>query len=235
MEHSSLMLNNVSFRFSAHSPDFFKNLQARFPAHTLNIIYGQNGAGKSTLFKIISGAIEPTQQVTGTLVLHDQSYSITNDEKQNQAFAPYIGLVQQVSATMLAPSFTVKQNLQCAKLPKFPGLRSLQSVADVQVFEKLRPFMDKPVEQLSGGQQQLLAITMVLQNNPAVLLLDEPTAALDPKNAQMVLAFLQTIAAKTSTIIIIISHDRALAELYKKDAYKLYEDEETGMRMLAKV
>jgi ABC-type lipoprotein export system ATPase subunit len=86
--------------------------------------------------------------------------------------------------------------------------------------------LKKNVQQLSGGQKQILAIMMALQKPTQILLLDEPTAALDEKNTHMVIQFLNTLAQERNLIIIIITHDKELTQTYahnrtitiKKDA-----------------
>src|SRR5581483_218231 len=74
--------------------------------------------------------------------------------------------------------------------------------------------MTTPAHLLSGGQRQILAIMMALQKPTRVLLLDEPTAALDNDNAQQVMAFLENITAELNLITLIICHDKELVVTY---------------------
>jgi ABC-type lipoprotein export system ATPase subunit len=79
--------------------------------------------------------------------------------------------------------------------------------------------LDKPVYQLSGGQKQLLAILMLLQKPTELLLLDEPTAALDPQRSTQLMQFLKTVAHERDIPVVMISHDQEITS----DADAIYE------------
>ena len=81
--------------------------------------------------------------------------------------------------------------------------------------------LNVPVENLSGGQRQILSILMCLQKPTSILLLDEPTAALDTKNAQLVMSLLKTLQQEKNMLILMICHDPELLEYSEHNAVKL--------------
>ena len=131
-----------------------------------------------------------------------------------------VALVHQKFDLMLADQFSFADNLRLASLSSHPSLKPLSN------FNRLPDFvqnfalpLNQQVNELSGGQRQLLAILMTLQKPIDVLLLDEPTAALDTTNAVMVIDFLKTLAAKSNLIVVIISHDKELIDSYASHGY----------------
>ncbi len=222
-----LRLENLSFRFSPASPHFFKNIEIEFSPHKLNFIQGKNGSGKSTLFRIMQGQIAPQEEISGVFHFNDQIFTITNNESSNRSFGSSVALVHQNVTVMIADQFTFEQNLQYAAMPKYPGLSALSKLKSLPPFvETLGLDYAKPVDRMSGGQKQILAILMALQKDTRILLLDEPTAALDEKNANLIMHFLQELAKTTNILIIIISHDQQLMSSYKElSAFFLVEED----------
>lgn len=211
------LLDDMTFFFPHAKKPFFEGLTLDCPAGKLHFIQGKNGSGKSTLFRILHGTILPGEKLTGTFGLGKEK----------------IKMVVQDTDDMLADQFTVEQNLQCARLPLYPGLGALSSAYDfASLMEEFGLKTTQVVSQLSGGQRQILAIIMELQKPTEVLLLDEPTAALDPKNASMIMDFLKSLALKHNLVVIIISHDAELQNTYCSGSrFELYQ-EDSGIRKL---
>jgi ABC-type lipoprotein export system ATPase subunit len=90
----------------------------------------------------------------------------------------------------------------------------------------------KKVDELSGGQKQILAILMALQKPTKLLLLDEPTAALDPKNAHMVMQCLQKLAQELDITVLIISHDKELVLAYAPGYYFEITQDDNDVRTI---
>lgn len=143
------------------------------------------------------------------------------------------GLIEQDIGAMLADQLSVEENLKLAMMRKHPGFTALPKVGPLPDFvAQLGIDQKKPVYVLSGGQRQIVGILMMLQKAKKILLLDEPTAALDEENAQQVLSFLDTIATKTETIILIISHDKELVKQYCQGSYyKIFENPDGSRSM----
>ena len=143
-------------------------------------------------------------------------------------------MVQQKFDLMIADQFTFGQNLQIANLPEYPFFAPLPAHKPLpKLVERFGINSNTPAYLLSGGQRQILSILMVLQKHTKILLLDEPTAALDEKNAQMVMLFLQELIITTPITILIICHDKDLVHEYAtKHYYELEVDEKTMVRSI---
>lgn len=227
---NALELQNISFKFKSNAPDFFKNLHATFPAHAIHYIKGKNGAGKSTLFRLIQGITHPYELLEGTTIINGTPVSLFTGMPP----ITQIKMVPQNFDRMIANQFSFIQNLQFANMPAYPSVQPLPA------YKPLPPFLDRfginlhqPVSLLSGGQRQILAILMALQQPTDILLLDEPTAALDEKNSQLTMAFLHDLIHSSPITIIIISHDRELIDTYATAGYyELSVDPTTQSRVL---
>lgn len=229
-----MKIKNLSFKFTKNSEYFFKDLTINFESNQLNFLQGKNGVGKSTLFNIVLGNTEYNTQLQGIIEIKDHAYEIQNNKVSNE-LSKQIKLVQQQFDRMLAHNFSFNENLQLASLPAHPKLCSLPQPPNLPaMIENLNIGVDTPVKLLSGGQRQILAICMALQKPTNVLLLDEPTAALDEKNANMVLTFLQQLTQERELTILIISHDKELVTRYAKHGY-FHMVEEDGIRRIEKI
>jgi ABC-type lipoprotein export system ATPase subunit len=237
MNQKVLKIKNVSFKFNAQSPFFFKNLSVDFAMGTMHIIRGQNGVGKSTLLKILQGKLNVGEQLSGTFCFGADSFQVDSDKKIDQTCFKHVALVQQKFDLMLADQFSFTHNLQCANMPEFPTLGRLPEHKSLpELIQRFGIDINKPVKFLSGGQRQILAILMALQKVPSVLLLDEPTATLDEQNADMVMQFLTGLIASTGLTVLIICHDKELVARYAPNGYfEMSHDDVTGLRFLKPV
>jgi ABC-type bacteriocin/lantibiotic exporter with double-glycine peptidase domain len=228
----ALKLNQVDFKFSEENPFFFYNVSVSFPAQKIHFIRGQNGAGKSTLFKILQGRLEQKEIIAGSIELHGARHNFS--EARVASFVGQIKLVQQKFDLMLADRFSFIENLRCANIGVHPNFTRLPDHQPLPAFiARFCINHDVPVKMLSGGQRQMLAILMALQKPTKVLLLDEPTAALDEQNAKMVMQFLDELVKATGITVLIICHDREIVETYASEGYyEIVVDEKTKLRSL---
>ena len=165
-------------------------------------IVGTSGSGKSTLLNQLAGLEKPTR---GTVKIKGELISKMS-EKQLAVFRQkHIGFVFQ-SYNLIA-ELTVQENIRVvADIAEHP-LALAELMEDLGLSRHAKHF---PSE-LSGGQQQRCAIGRALIKNPAILLCDEPTGALDSASAREVLAILEQINRKYHTTVIIITHNEAVA------------------------
>jgi ABC-type lipoprotein export system ATPase subunit len=225
-------IHNVSFKFSDSQPCFFQDISLSFSPGHIHGIVGKNGSGKSTLFRILQAEVEAGERVAGIFIIGTDTFNMS-DAHTRQVVAGHVKAVVQEVNAMLATEFTVLENLQCAQLSEYPRLCTLPTVRDVSAI--LSRFSIDPnayISQLSGGQRQIVAILMMLQKSTSVLLLDEPTAALDETNARIVMQCIQELAQDQQLVIVIISHDKELVDTFVSGTLVEIQQQKDGTRVL---
>lgn len=169
-------------------------------------IVGQSGSGKSTCMNIIGCLDVPS---SGTYLLDGHDVGKMNKNQLAEIRNRMLGFIfQQYN---LLPKLSLLENVEVplmyAGIPKAERRRRALEVLDrVGLADKIR---NKP-NQLSGGQQQRVSIARALAGNPAVILADEPTGALDSHTGREVLAMLQKLHAAGNTVVL-ITHDNSIA------------------------
>ncbi|MGX7023788.1 ABC transporter ATP-binding protein [Vagococcus hydrophili] len=171
-------------------------------------ILGGNGAGKSTLFNSISGNLHLT---SGEIKINDTLITHMSEEKR----AKYIGRVFQDPKMGTAPRMTVSENLLIASLrgqKRGFSLRKLGNKKELfyelcqTIGNGLENHLDTPAGNLSGGQRQALSLIMSTLQKPTLLLLDEHTAALDPKTAKQLMTLTSQIIEDNDLTCLMITH-----------------------------
>lgn len=183
------------------------------PGEVVGLI-GPSGSGKSTLLKALGAVIDPSggRMTLGDEVIYDNGWKITDLRALRR---DKIGFVFQ--APYLIPFLDVTDNV--ALLPMLAGVpnnesrqraRELLKALDVEHRAAAMP------SQLSGGEQQRVAIARGLVNRPPVILADEPTAPLDSVRALTVIRILNDMAVKFGTAIIVVTHDEKIIPTFKR-------------------
>lgn len=230
-----MFIKDLSFKFNDKSSEyFFKNLAAEFTPNTVHFIQGDNGVGKSTLFNIIQGIVDKDAVLDACIILDGVAYAAHNNQLPH-AFTQQVHTVQQQYDRMIANQFTFMENLQLANMPMYPTLQRLPQAKLFDIIKPLNIDMRKPAHLLSGGQRQLLAILMALQKPTKLLLLDEPTATLDSKNAHLVMQCLHQLAVELKVTMLVICHDKELVEQYARGNKKQMRQLENGERVVQAV
>ncbi len=178
-------------------------------------IMGASGSGKTTLLNILGLLDRPSY---GNYLLNGQEVSLLNDEERAQLRNRTIGFVFQLF--YLLPRLTILQNVglplhyrQCDDHTiKTEALQMLKKVG-------LEQHAYQKSNQLSGGQQQRAAIARALIGNPAVILADEPTGALDSHTGQMIMDLFLELNQKEGVTIIIVTHDAKIAAQCQRTVY----------------
>lgn len=171
-------------------------------------IIGSNGAGKSTLFNLIAGAYPPS---AGVIRIND--IDVTREPEYRRA--RMIGRIFQDPMLGTAGSMTLEDNMMVSSRKGFKGLRiSLNRTMREYFRERLVDLgmglerrMKDNVKLLSGGQRQALTLLMMVLSRPALILLDEHTAALDPKNADVVLGLTRRYVEEYRLTTMMITHN----------------------------
>ena len=168
-------------------------------------IVGKSGSGKSTMLHILGGLDRPTG---GKVYLENQSVFDLKDKQLAMLRRRRIGFVFQ--AYNLLGEHTARENL-CIPLNldgRDPDPAFFQEVTEALGIEKL---LNKYPDELSGGEQQRVAIGRALMIQPAILLGDEPTGNLDPATGEEVLGLLKSLAVRFGQTVILVTHDMELA------------------------
>lgn len=168
------------------------------------VILGPSGSGKSTLMNIIGGLESAT---SGSAKIAGQEIVTLTPKALSLYRREYVGFVFQFYN--LIPNLTIRENVEiCAHLGKSPlPIDELLQRVGLSGQETKFP------TQLSGGQQQRVAIARALVKNPALLLCDEPTGALDYKTSKEVLSLFNEINQNYGTTIMMITHNDAIKEM----------------------
>ncbi len=194
-----------------------KGVSLEVPDGQVMALIGPSGAGKSTLIRCINRLVEPT---SGNVWLNRVNLTRLNPRELRQARRK-IGMIFQEYA--LVERLTVMENVLSGQLGyvnfwqswfrKFPqatideAFRLLERVG-------LLEFADKRADALSGGQRQRVGIARALLQNPELLLVDEPTASLDPKTSRQIMRLINELASERGLSVIINIHDVPLAQMF---------------------
>lgn len=169
-------------------------------------IVGESGSGKSTLLNMIGALDTPT---SGKVVIGGKEIFSMNDNRLTVFRRRNIGFIFQ--AFNLIPELTVEQNIIFPVLLDYqkPDRKYLEELLTVLNLKELRNHLPS---QLSGGQQQRVAIGRALITRPSLILADEPTGNLDTQNSSEVIALLKEASRKYEQTIIMITHNRSIAQ-----------------------
>lgn len=200
-----LRLEHITYRYSAGTPFEVKALDDV----TLDIrrgritgLIGHTGSGKSTLVQLLNGLTRPE---AGRVLLDGQD--IWQDPKQIGKVRFRVGLVMQYPEYQLFEE-TVRADIAFGPHNmQLSGEEIAERVDEAAAFAGVDPsLMDKSPFDLSGGQKRRVAIAGVMAMEPKVLILDEPTAGLDPRGCEDILALLRSYHAQRGSTVVLVSH-----------------------------
>lgn len=187
------------------------------PAGQVMALIGPSGAGKSTLIRCVNRLVEPT---SGSVMLDGQDITRVRGAKLRQA-RRQIGMIFQNHA--LVERLSVMENVLSGRLAytgfwrsflrKFPSSDVKQAL---NLLERvgLETMFDKRGDALSGGQKQRVGIARALVQNPKLLLVDEPTASLDPKTSRQIMRLICELCREQQLAAVINIHDVVLAQQF---------------------
>jgi putative ABC transport system ATP-binding protein len=202
-------LKNICVHFGAQQ--VLQNLSCTINPGDFVVIVGANGSGKTTLFDFIAGKLKPT---SGTITLNGNDITQLS-ELERSAF---ISRLFQNTQLNTVSTMTVAENLAMAlykgrAVTLRNGMQALKEHDIINLLEHLNLAwtLDKPMASLSGGQRQLIAFVMATLVPPTILLLDEPTAALDPAAATTLLRTAARYVKEKGITTLLITHDPQIA------------------------
>jgi putative ABC transport system ATP-binding protein len=180
------------------------------------VVVGSNGSGKSTLLNVVAGSIKPSK---GSILINGNDVTSLPDYKRS----PSIARVFQNPLSGTAPDLSIIDNFRLAalrtrskslKIGLTHKFRNLVSERLTRLGMGLENKLDQPMGSLSGGQRQALTLLMGVMDDLDILLLDEPTAALDPKSAGIVMHIAHDIIRDFNLTAMLITHNLKDAHTY---------------------
>ena len=219
MREEKLSLEHVTKQFGQKTNlvTALENVSLSFKAGQVSLIIGPSGSGKSTLLTILGGLQTPTE---GSVRLNGRDISDLSTKEAERTRLEQIGFVLQ--AYNLVPYLTVADQFKLVKQVKPDNNLSaadFDKIIDTLGIQKL---LNKYPGELSGGQQQRVAIARALYTNPAIVLADEPTAALDTARVKEVGQLFANIAHDEQKAVVIVTHDDRLRE-FADNVYKIVD------------
>jgi putative ABC transport system ATP-binding protein len=173
-------------------------------------IMGPSGCGKTTLLNLLGGVDRPT---TGRILIDGQDLTGMNERALEKHRLLRVGFVFQFFN--LIPSITASENLELpmvmAGVPEtecHARAKMLLGLVGLEAKGQKRP------EELSGGEQQRVAVALALANDPALILADEPTGNLDSTNAAAIASLLKSLATEHGKTVVMVSHDPKTVEVF---------------------
>ena len=206
-----ITINNISKVFNKGKEDevtALSEVSLKIDAGEFVVIVGSNGSGKSTLMNLILGSIKPSD---GSILINDFDITPLEEHERSQ----WVSMVFQNPSHGTAPDLSIIENFRLASLRS--GSKKL-SIGNNAAFRKLvinkiealgmglEKKLDQSMGSLSGGQRQALTLLMGVMDKTDILLMDEPTAALDPKSSQVIMQLANQINIELGITIILITH-----------------------------
>lgn len=196
-----LKLENVTYRYAKGGPAVLDNISCEFSAGRLNAVTGPSGSGKTTLLSIIAGMDKPTE---GDVLINGESLKTLDLDRYRRENVAMI-----FQAFHLFPLLTAIENV-CLPMELNGTATKEATVRAAELLETLgiSPEMHgRYPSNLSGGEQQRVAIARSLASGARLLLADEPTGNLDQANSNNIIAILKQLAHERDYCVIIVTHD----------------------------
>lgn len=204
----SIEFKNVSFQYGANSPfsfDALKNVNVEFEMGKITAVIGSTGSGKSTLVQHLNGLNKPS---TGEVKIFDHVLIANEKPKKLKSLRSKVGLVFQFPEMQLFEE-TIFKDVSFGPVnfgfSEAEVKNSVESALHLVGIDK--SLWERSPLDLSGGQKRRVAIAGVIASNPEVLVLDEPTAGLDPQGSKDMMALFVRLNKEHNKTIIMVTHD----------------------------
>ena len=185
-----------------------QGLELRIDKGELLAIVGNSGSGKSTFLNLLGGLDRPS---AGKLVVDGKDLFKLSEKELVEYKRNTVGFVWQNNARNMLPYLTAWQNVQMPMLFD-SGKKKKERALELLEMVGMSHRKDHRLDQMSGGEQQRVAIAIALANDPKILLADEPTGAVDVKTGAYILDVLRSINETTGITTVIVTHDRQLTK-----------------------
>lgn len=193
-------INSLSFGYTKDK--VIKNVSLEFEANTINVLIGLNGSGKTTAIKLLTGMLKPDN---GEILINGKelfSYSYL----ERSRFISYVSQGVNVGDDYIVEDYLSFGLMNTLKFYQAPTEESMKKVEEASKKFGIETFLKKRMNQLSGGERQIVSICRAFIQDTEIMILDEPTSALDFKNQNIVLNILKEVAS-VGKIIILSTHN----------------------------
>jgi ABC-type lipoprotein export system ATPase subunit len=184
-----------------------QGLELQIDKGELMAIVGNSGSGKSTFLNMIGGLDRPS---AGRLIVDGKNLFKLSEKELVEYKRSTVGFVWQNNARNLLPYMTALQNVQVPMMFDSAAKKEQRALELLEMVGMSHRKYSK-LRQLSGGEQQRIAIAIALANNPKILLADEPTGSVDVKTGAYILDMFRDINRNTDLTIVIVTHDPNMA------------------------
>jgi putative ABC transport system ATP-binding protein len=203
LELKQLTLNYKSYNTSV---EVIKGIDLKINSSEKVAVVGKSGSGKTSLIMLMAGLEQPT---SGEIIFDQQLISTLNEDQLADIRKKKIGIVFQ--SFYLIPNYTALENVSL--ILEINSIdNSKQKAEDLLIQFGLKDRLNHFPTQLSGGEQQRVAIARSMAVNPKLILADEPTGNLDSENSQMISNLLFEYANKNQSSFVLVTHDLKFAE-----------------------
>ena len=184
--------------------DVLKGLNLEIEKGEFCVLLGPSGSGKSTLLNIIGG-IDAADE--GSIIIEGEQLEGMTEKKLSLYRRKHLGYIFQMYN--LIPNLTVRENIEVGAYLSDWSLDVDELMRTLEIYEH----RNKLPNQISGGQQQRIAIGRAIVKNPDILLCDEPTGALDYRTSKEILKLIETVNQKYGNTIIMVTHNDAIKDM----------------------
>jgi putative ABC transport system ATP-binding protein len=211
-EGSSIAISTKSlyktFRDGSAKIEVLRGIDLEFKRGDISMLVGPSGCGKTTLLSVIAGTSRPDETTQELMVLGNNLLKMSQGEVT--AFrSKHIGFIFQ--QFHLIPTLNCVENVAVSLLIQGQGLKKAYATARLALTQVgLADRFNYYTNQLSGGQQQRVAIARAIVHEPDLIICDEPTAALDAKNGQVIMELFEKIAQNQNRAVLIVTHDNRI-------------------------
>lgn len=203
---AQIELNNITFTYPETETPALKNLSLQIEKGQFVVLFGASGSGKSTLLRLLKKEIRPHGELKGDIIINGRS------RQESDAGANEIGFVFQDPENQVVAENVLQEIVFGLENMGLSTTEMRSRVAEMVHFFGAESLLDRKTHELSGGKKQQINLASVLLMQPNILLLDEPTAQLDPVSARELLDMLVRLNDEFGMTIVVAEH--RLEELF---------------------
>lgn len=199
----SIKIDNLSFGYVRGNQNVLKNISIEIPKGSVCLLLGLNGCGKTTLIKNIAGLLKPFE---GSVFVDSNDVQAMNITKRSKVIS-YVSQRNENLSDVIIKDYLSFGFVNELKFYERPSFEQMKRVVDYSDRFGIKHLLDKTLDEISGGERQIVSICSAMLQNTEVILLDEPTSALDLTNQNKVLTVLYNLALLENKTIILSSHN----------------------------